>query len=85
MFLITVKDVPLLANDCGEVTSAEGVDRGVLPGAPDDDAGMYLDSLTRGNAKWPPSNGMTSTTKVCFFELSMLMTPATRPHTAQTA
>ena len=47
---------------------------------------MYLESLTFGKAKWPPVNGITSTTKVCFDPaVSMSMTPAARPQIAHMA
>ena len=45
-------------------------------------AGMYLDNLTFGNGRCPPTSAITSTTTVCFLAVSMFTTPADRPQTA---
>lgn len=45
-------------------------------------AGMYLDNLTFGRGKCPPTRAITSTTTVCFLAVSIFMTPADLPHTA---
>ena len=57
----------------------------LLSGVEAEAAGMYLDNLTFGRSKWPPTSGMTSTEMVCFLHALMSMTEAARPQTAQTA